>query len=496
MSVPRLSCSDLAVPQAAARQPSGGIAIGRAAPAQLTDLVRAYLARQQNNWLTTHEQDREATTELLENHVAAGRVLIEGPRFPRWDASIAKQQLDWPCQHCSDGPGLPGESERMADGPADRGVSARTLLLGGIAFAVLAAAIISWLTAVEAIRPLPFEIWAQHDLIQSTDGIPGATNAQDPDQLARGPEAAPDSFIQLHEALTAARERLEELSKAADTVAATGQLQQDLAALREESQLVRAEIEALTKEVEQATAKAREMDQELVAARDESEQRIAAADAARVEAEARLSEMRDGLQRAELQNARIGADLVKVQGELAAAREQVAAAGRERTQIEQRAVALQFERDDLSTRLANATARLEPTEAANAQLEREVAKLREAARTAADDTRQLIETLAAIGLSAGPLEADAALLAEFGSPLGGRRQRRRGARRERCGGGRPEPGSQTGQRRCRSAAARTMIVTRPGDGEGAHLDQRAILGGRPAVFPMLADLPPEKWQHV
>ena len=130
----------------------------------------------------------------------------------------------------------------MADGPADRGVSARTLWLGGITFAVLAAAIVSGLATVQAIRPLLFEIWAQRNLIQITDGIPGAmtTNAQDPDQLVRGPEAAPNagpglvaapnSFIRLHEALTAARERLEELSKAADTVAATGQLQRELAA--------------------------------------------------------------------------------------------------------------------------------------------------------------------------------------------------------------------------------------------------------------------------
>ena len=440
MSVPRLSCSDLAVPQAAARQPSGGIAIERAAPAQLTDLIGAYLARQQNNWLTTHEQDREATTELLENDVAAGRELIEGPRFAKvGNASIAKQQLDGPCQHRPDDEGSSGENERMADGPADRGASAHTLWLGGIAFAVLAAAIVSGLATVQAIRPLPFEIWAQRNLIQITDGIPGATNAQDADQLVRGPEGAPnagsgpvpapETFIQLHEALTAARERLEELSKAADTVAATGQLQQELAALREENQLVRAEIEVLTKEVEQATAKAREVDQELVAVRAQSGRRIAAADAARVEAEERLSEMRDSLQRAEQEKARIGADLAKVQGELATAKEQVAAAGRERTQIEQRAAALQFERDDASTRLADATARLGPTEAANAQLEREVAKLRQAARTAAEDTRQLIETLARSGYQLARWEADAALLAELGSPLGGRGGRRRRARR-------------------------------------------------------------------
>ena len=158
-----------------------------------------------------------------------------------------------------------------------------------------------------------------------------------------------------------------------------------------------------------------------MAARAQSEQRIAAADAARVEAEAHLSEMRDSLQRAKQEKAQIGADLAKVGGELAAAKEQVAAAARERTQIEQRATALQVERDDLSTRLADATARVGPSEAAKVQLEREVAKLREAARTAAADTRQLIEGLAAIGLAAGPLEADAALLAESGMPSAGER---------------------------------------------------------------------------
>ena len=200
----------------------------------------------------------------------------------------------------------------------------------------------------------------------------------------------PISFTELQEALTAARGRLEELSRAAEAVAASGQLQQELAALQEENQKLRAEIEAvrtergswqrgsrrprrarpeLTKTVEQATAKAREMDQELVAVRwqnaqlntslaqartsgeqmeaearttqnalknrigqlegaaeqtsgetarlrkqiEASEQRIGVAERARTEAEARLGEMRDTVERAEQDKARIGADLAKVQ---------------------------------------------------------------------------------------------------------------------------------------------------------------------------------------
>ena len=230
--------------------------------------------------------------------------------------------------------------------------------------------------------------------------------------------------------------------------------------------------------------------------RSQSEQRIAAADAARVEAEARLSEMGDSLQRAEQEKAWIGADLAKVQGELASTKEQVATAKRERAYIEQRAAALQLERDDLRTRLAKTTARLGPTEQANAQLEREVAKLREAARTAADDTRQLIETLAAIGLSAGPLEADAALLAELAAPLAGEGSDAAAPVGNVAAEAAPSQGPTPTSADADLQLTRTASATLPGGGEGAHLDQRGILGGRPAVFPMLADLPPEKRQQV
>jgi chemotaxis protein MotB len=349
--------------------------------------------------------------------------------------------------------------------------------------------------------------------------LPGPTLIQQ----SPGPHGdAQHSFIELHEALTAARERLGVLSRAAKAVAATGQLQQELAALREENQQMRAAIEAvrvergdletatqaaeahaaeLTKTVEEATAQAREMDQELVAVRSQSEQRIAAADAARIEAEARLSEMRDSLQRAEQEKARIGADLTRVQGELASVKEQVAAAGQEHARLDQRAAALEDERDDLRARLADATARLGWSESAQAQVESEVAELREAARTAADDTRQLIEALAAIGLAAGPLETDAAHLAQAGTPSAGEQAddegRTAAAPVENVAAVAapsqgPEPGSADADRQ----RTETASATRPGDGEGAHLDQRGILGGRPAVFPMLADLPPEKRQHV
>jgi chromosome segregation ATPase len=126
----------------------------------------------------------------------------------------------------------------------------------------------------------------------------------------------------------------------------------------------------------------------LVAVRWQNEQRIAAADKARTEAEARLGEMRDSLQRAEQEKVHVGADLAQVQGELAIAQKQVAAVGQEHAKRDQRAAALEDERDELRTRLADATARLGWSEAAKTQLESEVAELRAAAGTAADDVRQ------------------------------------------------------------------------------------------------------------
>jgi flagellar motor protein MotB len=334
-------------------------------------------------------------------------------------------------------------------------------------------------------------------------------------------ESKPAAFIQLQEALTATRRRVEELSRAAEAVAANRQLQQELAALREENQKLRAELNArgiersdlqtakqaaeaqaaeLTKTVEQATAKARDMDQQLVAVRSQSEQRIAAADSARTKAEARLSELRDSLQRAEQDKARVGSDLARVQGELATAKEQVAAAGQEHAQIEQRATALQHERDDLRTRLADATAGLERSEAAKAQLESEIAELREAARIAADDTRQLIEALAAIGLAAGPLETDAALLAESGKPSAG--EQGDGGRRAAVAPVKdvevvaaPSQGPEPGSADADLQRTKTGSATRPGEVEGAHLDERGVLGGVPAVL-TLANLPPEKRLQV
>jgi outer membrane protein OmpA-like peptidoglycan-associated protein len=245
--------------------------------------------------------------------------------------------------------------------------------------------------------------------------------------------------------------------------------------------------------------------------RSQSEQRIAAADSARTEAEARLSEMRDSLRRVEQEKARVGADLARVQAELASAKKEVAAARQEHAQINQRAAALEEERDDLRTRLGDATERLRWSEAVEAHLQSEVIELSKAAATAADAARQnrtavesrmkeLNEALAAIGPAAGPLEADPTLLAESGAPSRGAQADSEGRAAAAPVGNvaavaapslRPESGSADAD----PQQTETASATRRGEVEGAHLDERGILGGVPAVL-TLADLPLEKRQHM
>lgn len=288
-------------------------------------------------------------------------------------------------------------------------------------------------------------------------------------------EATPDSFIELHEALAAARQRLEELSRAAEAVAASGELQRELAALQEQNERLQAEVAAVRAEraeletakqaaearareliaaAEEAKVKAQEMDQELVAMRWQNAQLNTSLAQARTmrdqaEAEARRTEealraqleeleadaeqagaeaarLRESLQQTEQDKARVEQDLARLETELASAEERLEATQQER----QRIAALEDERDQLRDQLAAVTERLERTEAANARLEGQVADLREAAGTATDVARQnliavenrireLNEALAEVGPAGGPFEADHALIAERGAPAGG-----------------------------------------------------------------------------
>ena len=226
--------------------------------------------------------------------------------------------------------------------------------LVGIASAVELAAMP--LPATEA--PLPRPILIQQSIEPQTrqpPGTPGAPSAN---------PSKPNSFIELEEALTAARGRLEELSRAAEAVAATGQLQQELAALQAENQKLRAEIDAgrterdelttakqaaearvteLTKTVEQATAKAREIDQELVAVRWQNAQLNTSLAQARtsgdqMEAEARATQTALKKRIEELEGAaeQTSAETARLRKQMEASEQRSAAADKAVTEAETR----------------------------------------------------------------------------------------------------------------------------------------------------------------
>ena len=342
------------------------------------------------------------------------------------------------------------------------------------------------LPATEA--PLPGPTLIQ----QSTK--PGPTTGRQPVRLPA--RASPNLFTELQEALTAARGRLEELSRAAEAVAATGQLQQELAALQAENQKLRAESEAartergelatakqaaeartaeLTKTVEQATAKVREIDQELVAVRWQNAQLNTSLAQARtsgdqMEAEARTTQnaLKNRIEQLEGAAEQTSGETARLRKQIEASEQRIGVAERARDRGRstagrdarhggagragqgahrrrsgqgagragerqaagragacgdrpERVAALENERDELRTRLADVTAGLRQSETTKAQLESEVAELREAAGAATDAARQnliavenciiqLNEALGALGPAGGPLETDPALL--------------------------------------------------------------------------------------
>lgn len=181
---------------------------------------------------------------------------------------------------------------------------------------------------------------------QSTPGQePAATSSED--------QTAPDSFLELHEALAAARERLDELSRAAEAVAASGELQRELAAAQAQNQQLRAEIDALRAErdelstakqaaearvaevrraAEQATATAQGIDQELVAVRWQNAQLNTSLAQARakhdqVQTEARETQaaLRTRIEELEAGAAAATADAVRLRAQLDEKEQQIAA---------------------------------------------------------------------------------------------------------------------------------------------------------------------------
>jgi hypothetical protein len=214
MSLGRLTGSHDSVPRAPATRWSGDFAARRQAHAPMTNSTQAHLPRAQN-WPARHEEEpQEGAAGRADDDVAAADACIGRPRFARLHASIAERQLDWGWQQCPDAARLSDERERSEAGHAGTGFSARAVWLGGIAFVLLAAGIISALATVQSSRPLPFEIWARGDLMQRAGAMPGAMpgsavlpgrSAGAPDDALMG-SAGPDPIAALVEPVAARAE--------------------------------------------------------------------------------------------------------------------------------------------------------------------------------------------------------------------------------------------------------------------------------------------------
>jgi flagellar motor protein MotB len=271
-----------------------------------------------------------------------------------------------------------------------------------------------------------------------------STPAEEPS--AGEDQTAPDSFLQLHEALAAARERLDELSRAAEAVAASGELQRELAAAQEQNQQLRAEIDALraerdqlsqqkeaaqvrvdelTKAAEQATATAQEIDQELIAVRWQNAQlntSLAQARAKQDQAEtkaqetqaaqrARMEELEAGAAAATAEAARLRAQLDQKEQQFAAVAGNEAAADRQMSewremmrQAEQARAEAEQRVGDIEAQLADVKGLLASAERERTEAVQQVSALERERDGLRGQLAQLSERLGLIQAANGQLE--------------------------------------------------------------------------------------------
>ena len=219
--------------------------------------------------------------------------------------------------------------------------------------------------------------------------------------------AAASSFTELHEALAAARERLEELSKAAEAVAATGRLRDQLEMVRQENQRLVAEIEALRSE-----------DREGESARETAEARVAELSKAIEEAKGQARQIDEELVAVRWQNAQLNTSLAQTR----AAREEDQAKARQ-TEEALRAEIETLKTDDEQTGAVMARLReqLEESEhdlasasSAQQEAEKQITELRRRLRQAEQEATNANDRLAAVEeqLSAISEQAAAARRAE------------------------------------------------------------------------------------
>lgn len=235
---------------------------------------------------------------------------------------------------------------------------------------------------------------------EQPETTPDAARGQVPAETTPGAAAA-GSFTELNKALAAARERLEELSKAAEAVAATGQLRQELAAIKEENEQLVAEIEAL-----------RAGDKDMVSARQAAEARVVELSEAMEEATGRARQIDDELVAVRWQNAQLNTSLAQTR----AAREELAAEARQTQEtLSARIEALETEGAETAAVIARLREQLEQREqqlaaarSAEAGAATQLAEMRNRSQQAEQKTTRVTERLTVVEEQLSAAEEQAA----------------------------------------------------------------------------------------
>jgi outer membrane protein OmpA-like peptidoglycan-associated protein len=239
-----------------------------------------------------------------------------------------------------------------------------------------------------------------------------------PEPAAKAAEA-PAAFIELNEALTAAKAKLEDLSKATEIAAEIGTLRERVLALGKERTRLAAALEqseTARDAAEQAAERSRDelrLNQAAIAERRAREaellqatersaaelaeaqeqlaatgQQLADADAAREQAALRVTELRALLEQSQAEGREARTALARAGDELASLRAARAAAEQERDVARAEANRLQVSLADLGKQLADAKVETDQLRADKARADQQLALLEEAASSATRIARQ------------------------------------------------------------------------------------------------------------
>jgi hypothetical protein len=142
--------SNFSISHALGTRSSGAFTVRRHVPVYAGNAAQTEASVVPNRPMRHEGDQQEAATDIDPGRTQMGR-----PRFARLHASIAECPMEWARQHPRSVVIRPGEREGLVAKLVNASFSARMPWLGGVAFALLAAAIISTVALVQSGRSPP-----------------------------------------------------------------------------------------------------------------------------------------------------------------------------------------------------------------------------------------------------------------------------------------------------------------------------------------------------